>query len=142
MKESKIAKLYEKYKEGDTSLNEERFIFDNAKDSEPALEVWSTFVKNNEVIAPQNFNDELWESFHNKRNKKRKIAGFIMSAAASALLLITLFVGNSRQGELSYSEKEALLNQALNMFPNTTHEVIERNIIYENEMIIVYTTNE
>jgi|SRR5680860_564689 len=142
MKEDKTERLIKKYKEGNSTLNEEQFLFDNAKNSEPSLEVWSTFVKNNKTETPENFNALLWESFQNKKIRKRKIFVGIMSAAASVILLISLFLANPKQEELNYSEKETLLNLALDMVSNPGLVEIEQNIIYENEMVIIYTTTE
>nr|WP_297916129.1 hypothetical protein [uncultured Allomuricauda sp.] len=142
MKESKMESLRKAYQEGNTTLNEEHYLFNKAENSGSSLEAWSAFVRNNKSISPKDFNDRLWESFQAKRSRKRKKAVVLVSAAASVLLFVTLFMGNPGQRELSYSEKEALLNQALDMFPNTPQKGMERNIIYENEMIILYTTSD
>ncbi|MDD2550412.1 MAG: hypothetical protein PHD00_10005 [Bacteroidales bacterium] len=142
MKEGEVKRLIEKYKEGNTTLNEEQFLFDNAQNSESSFEVWASFVRNNKTEAPKNFNDTLWESFQNKRIRRRKILVGIMSAAASAILLISLSISNPRQKELNFAEKEALLNQALNMLSNTDRADVAQNIIFENEMLIIYTTAE
>ncbi len=140
MKEDEIERLIEKYKEGNSTLNEEQFLFDHSKNSEPSLEAWSTFVKNNKKETPNNFNDTLWESFQNKKIGKRKRFVRIISAAASVILLISLYIASPKQKEVSYSEKEDLLNQALNMVYNSEPSEIQQSIIYENEMIIIYTT--
>ena len=66
----------------------------------------------------------------------------IMSAAASALLLISLFSTNLDQKKLNYSEKETLLNQAIDMMTNDGQPQILKSIFYEDEMIIVYATVE
>ena len=142
MKEGEVERLIKKYKEGNTTLNEEKFLFDNAQNSEPSFEVWATFVRNNKMEAPKNFNDTLWESFQNKRIRKRKIFVGIISAAATVILLISLSITNPQQKGLSYAEKEALLNQALSMVSNSERAEIPQNIIYENEMLIIYTTTE
>tara|TARA_B110000914_G_scaffold218209_1_gene225239 strand:+ start:427 stop:852 length:426 start_codon:yes stop_codon:yes gene_type:complete len=140
MKENEIERLIEKYKEGNSTLNEEQFLFDHIKNSEPSLEVWSTFVKNNKKETPNNFNDTLWESFQNKKIGKRKRFVGVISVAASVILLISLYITSPKQKEVSYSEKEDLLNQALNMVSNSEPSEIQQSIIYENEMIIIYTT--
>ena len=139
MKEIEFEKLVEKYNEGDSSLKEEQLLFNNAKNSEHSLEAWSTFVKNNKKEIPKDFIETLWESFQNKKIRKRKIFIGIMSAAASVLLLISLFITTPKQKELNYSEKEVLLNQAINMVSNSE---IKKNIFYEDDMIIIYTTTE
>lgn len=142
MKESKLKKLLEVYKAGETTLEEERFLFEQAKDAEPSWEAWSTFVKNNKIGTPKDLNDSLWESFEPKTRGRRKKVVVMLSVAATVLVLVALTIGNLGQKELSYSEKEALLNEALELFPETTEEVTEREVIYENEMITVYTASE
>lgn len=142
MKEKKIDNLIEKYEAGASTSQEEQFLFDNAENSGSTIEAWSTFVKRNKSEAPENFNDTLWDSFQNRNIRKRRFKIAIMSAAASVLLIIALFIGNPGQKKLSYSEKEALLNQALNMFPDSEQEITKGNIIYEDEIIIIYTSLE
>ena len=142
MKEDKTKVLFKKYKEGNTTLKDEQYLFDNAIDTEPSLDAWSTFIKNNKTEIPNNFNDTLWESFQNKKNRKRKIFAGIMSTAASVILFTSLFIANQKQEELNYSEKEVLLSLAKEMLSNSDLKVIEQNIIYENEMVIIYTAKE
>lgn len=142
MKEDEIKRLIEKYKEGNTTLNEEQFLFNHTKDSELSLEVWSNFIKNNKKETPTNFNATLWESFQNKKIGKRKRFVRIISAAASVILLISFYIASPKQKELSYSKKEDLLNQALNMVSNSELSETQQNIIYENEIVIIYTTSE
>ncbi len=142
MKEKKIEKLTEKYEAGASTLHEEQFLFDNADNSRSMIEAWSSFVKRYKRKAPENFNDTLWDSFQNRTIRKRRFKIGIMSAAASVILIIALFIGIPGQKKLSYNEKEALLNQAQNMFIDSEQEIIKGNIIYEDEMIIIYTSIE
>lgn len=142
MKDEKINKLIEKYVAGASTLQEEQFLFDNAENSRSMNEVWYTFVKRNKREAPENFNDTLWNSFQNRTIRKRRLKIGIMSAAASVILIITLFIGNQVQNKLNYNEKEALLNQTLNMFADSEQETPKENIIYEDKMIIIYTSFE
>lgn len=142
MKEDRVKMLIEKYKEGMSTLSEDQFLFNKAKSSEPSLEAWSTFVKNNKIETPENFNDNLWKSFQNKKIKKHKTSFLNMSIAASVILLITFFIATLKQKQDSYFEKEALLNEALDMVSNSPQSGIEQQIIYENDMVIIYTTTE
>ncbi len=142
MKEKKIENLIEKYEGGASTLNEEQFLFDNAENSGSKIEAWSTFVKRNKTDTPENFNEALWESFQNKNIKKRRYITRIMSAAASVIIIIALFIGKPGQNKLSYDEKEVLLNQALNMFAVADQVQTQQSIIYENELIIIYTSYE
>ena len=142
MKEDKTKVLLKKYKEGYTTLDDEQFLLDKTSGITPSLDEWSTFVKNNKIETPHNFNEKLWESFQNKKNRKRKVFVGIMSAAASLLLFITFIITNQKQEELNYSEKEALLSLAKEMVSNSDSTDNEKNIIYENDMVIIYTTKE
>ena len=140
MKEKKIEKLIEKYEVVASTLQEEQFLFDNAENSKSWIEAWSTFVKRNKKEAPENFNDKLWNSIQNRIIKERRGKMRIISAAASVLLIIALSIGNLIQKELSNNEKEALLNQALSMFADSEQEITMENILYEDEIIIIYTS--
>ncbi|MEM6318428.1 MAG: hypothetical protein AAF960_12215 [Bacteroidota bacterium] len=142
MKRDEREKLIAKYREGISTLEEENFLFNNAVHSEPSLEAWSLFVKNNKIEAPENFNDSLWISFQNKKVKKRRRFISVLSAAASVLLIISFFAINKSSEKQSYAEKERLLRQALEMFDDLKQKEIQQTIFYENEMIVLYTIIE
>ena len=142
MREVEIYGLIEKYKKAESTLDEERFLFDQAEQSEPSLKLWSAFVNNNKIEVPEHLNDSLWKSFEKRKAKKRKVFVSRIMAAASILLLISLLLTKSINKELDYAEKEALLNQALIMVSESDTAEKQQNIIYENEMIIIYTTTE
>ena len=45
MEKAEFKKLVKKYNEGESSLEEEQLLFNNANNSEYSLKAWSTFVK-------------------------------------------------------------------------------------------------
>ncbi|MGJ8759215.1 MAG: hypothetical protein ACSHXA_01650 [Polaribacter sp.] len=140
MKEENIKNLITKYKLGTSSLKEEALLFDNVDDSETAIKAVSTFVKKNKKVAPDNFNNDLWKSFDKKTTQKNRFKIGLISAAASILLISTLYINNISDNGLSYGEKEALLNEAKNMF--TEQEVQPISVLIESDLIIVYTKIE
>jgi hypothetical protein len=143
MQDKKIKNLIEKYEAGESSLEEEKFLFDNAGDSGGTLVAWSTFVKNNKKTAAANFNETLWESFERQRNKKRRLIIGALSAAASIVLItVSLFISNTQENELSYNEKAALLQESLEMFASVDGAQLEQDIVFENDLIVIYTTSE
>jgi len=87
-------------------------------------------------------NTTLWDSFQKKKNRTRSVKIGMMSAAASVLLLISLFIYNPEQKKLSYNEKEILLNEALNMIADTAQIKAKQRIIYEGDLITIYSSNE
>ncbi|KGK28837.1 hypothetical protein EL45_18655 [Cellulophaga sp. E6(2014)] len=142
MEENKAERIIKKYKEGQSTLSEEQFLFDNTENLKPSMKAWSTFVKNNKTTTPKDFNEHLWESFQNKKNKKRKVLIGALSVAASVSVLMALFLTHPAPEELNYSEKEALLNIAREMVNQTDLAEIEERVIYENDIVIIYTTKE
>lgn len=140
MKDENLKNLIDKYENGQSSLNEEKILHDQTDEINPEMKPWSEFVNNHKAKVPEEFNEELWEKFEPKTNTTRKLFISIASVAATVLLIVTLYFNfNSNQQELSYEEKEALLNQAKDMLFNEDH-LAQQDIIYEDETIIIYTT--
>ena len=142
MKEETIKNLIEKYKSGTSSLQEEEFLFNNVDESEEGIKTWSTFVKNHKKEAPENFNNTLWESFEKRNRKKNKFRIGVLSAAASIVLVFSLYTSNINQNKLTINEKESLLNEAKNMFVVTEQTLARHKIIIESDLIVVYTRQE
>lgn len=142
MNKEEFKKLTKKYEAGTSTLAEEQFLFNNTKDSDPAIETWSAFVKQKKKTAPADLNDSIWNAIQTKKIKKRRLAIRIMSAAASVLLFIFISINHVSTNKMSNDEKEALLNEALTMLAVSEQKETGQNIIYEDEMIIIYTALE
>jgi hypothetical protein len=142
MKEVNIKNLITKYKLGTSSLKEEQFLFDNLDDSEPAIEATSVFSKMNKKEIPDNFNDKLWADFEEKNFRKNRFRIGILSAAASIILIFSLYMSNLGESKLTTSDKVALLNEAKQMFSDAEETLIIHNIIIESDLIVVYTKVE
>jgi len=140
MKEHEIERLLKIYKEGNTTLKEEEFLFDSPESSNEFLNMWAKFVKKNKKVIPNNFNDTLWESFQKEKLKKKKVIDVMVSVAASVLLLFSVHIINENQKKINYSQKEALLKEALDMFSNTTPIEQTKRVFYEDDIIILYTS--
>jgi len=136
MEEAEFERIKEKYKEGNSTLSEEKYLFANAEDIDTSLEAWSVFIKNNQTNVPKDFNEKLWQAFENKNNRKRRKLVWLMSVAATVVVLFALALGGIREQKLSYSEKEILLNEAIDMF-NEVNE--QEKVFYEDDLIIIYT---
>ncbi len=141
MKEDTIKALIEKYEAGNSTLEEEQLLFETADPSASEFKALGEFVKTHKKTAPKNFNDTLWASFEKKTFRNNRFIK-ILSAAASILLLITITINSLKPKELSYAEKQALLEEALNMFPETEQVQTLQNIIYEDDLVVVYTKYE
>ena len=116
MKEETINKLIQKYKNGETSLKEEEQLFYNAKENQPEIRILADFKEKNQIKTPSNLNDKLWNSFDVKQRKNNRFRIGVFSAAASIVLLLSFYFGSLNNNKLSYSEKQALLDEAKKMF--------------------------
>ena len=142
MKEETIKKLFEKYKNGETSIKEEKFLFNNVDENQPEIKILAHFVAKNQLKTSSNLNGTLWESFNEKTTKKNTFKTGFLSAAASIALIFSLFIYNSNQNTLTETEKQALLNEAKNMFIEADEEKVMYRKILENELVIVYTKTQ
>ena len=142
MKEETIKNLFEKYKNGETSIKEEKFLFNNVDENQPEIKILADFVAKNQLKTFDNLNGTLWESFNEKTTKKNRFKIGFLSAAASIALIFTLFIYNSNKNTLTETEKQALLNEAKNMFIEADEEKGIYRKILENELVIVYTKTQ
>ena len=141
MKTEEMDDLLKKYMMGDTTLQEERALFENAGEANPVINSLGRFIKKNKLEVPENLNDKLWDSFQGKRIGRKRYRMALLSAAASLLLVIGIVIGRPKQHQLSYAEKESLLRQARGMFVNTAQNG-QQNVIYEDDLIVIYTSTE
>ncbi|WP_455168739.1 hypothetical protein [Aegicerativicinus sediminis] len=137
MKEDNINRLIERYKSGETSLEEEKILFEEEFTSDDSIKKWIAFANKQKQSTPENFNDTLWESFQKKKQGRARMFATVISVAASIILLLTLVINKSGQAKLDYAEKQALLEEARSMFKES-----QSHIIYEDEFIQIYTTSE
>lgn len=141
MNKSKFEDLIEKYEQGESSLSEEKNIFDNAESIDSESQAWFKFIQINKKKAPEGLQDSIWESIHKKRIINRRLKVGVLSAAASIILLLSIMIYKPFGNIQSYKEKEALLNEALGMFENK-NTTLELRSIYEDDMIIIYASAE
>jgi hypothetical protein len=142
MKEETMNRLIEKYKNGETSLQEEETLFKHVKEDQTALKILGNFRINNQIKTPHNLNERLWESFDKKKGKNNSFKIGFFSVAASIVLLVSLYVGNLNRNKLSNGEKQALLNEAKNMFLEAEVHKTAQYIILESDLIVVYTRSK
>lgn len=137
MNKEEANRLFEKYREGETSLEEEMRLF-SADSQEPEMAEWSRFVKEQKQTAPPNLQDNIWSAIRSRRQGKRRFLYTLSGIAASiALFLVFYFVvPNNEARELA--EKEAALKEAWSLFSEETSAEDDQSILYEDELIKIY----
>lgn len=142
MNNKEIEKLIEKYEAGVSTLSEEQFLFNNTEYSDQNIAAWATFVKANKKTAPASFNESLWNAIQTRKNKQRRFTIGLISAAATLFLLVAIPICKIAYEKYSYKQKEMLLSEAYSMFNEAAQEQAKQNVIYEDELIIIYTSSE
>jgi phospholipase/lecithinase/hemolysin len=142
MNDKEIEKLIEKYEAGVSTLSEEQFLFTNTEHPDRNIAAWAAFVKANKKKAPANFNEFMWDAIQIRKNKQRRFTIGLISAAATVILLFTIPIYKIVNEKRSYKEKEILLSEAYSMFNDAEQIQSKQNIIYEDELIIIYTASE
>jgi len=140
MNADKLKHIIDKYESGASTLEEEQMLFEHLENSDTSLGAWATFVKQNKSDVPKDLNESLWQSLEARKPKKSRVLVKLLSAAAALLLTIVLFIGLPTNDKQSYSEKEALLNEARSMFEKNDHPKYYKNeMIYETDEMIIYS---
>ncbi len=137
MNREQTDKLLEKYEQGLTSVEEEKQLFAHPEDSGIDHQVWFQYVNHQKKEVPNDLEDTVWSSI---QTRKKKWLIRTISMAASVALLVSLFLTTNpwQKKEMSYEEKAALLEEALAMCAEKK-QTIEREILYEDELLIIYT---
>lgn len=137
MKEEHIKSLKEKYKAGLTSLEEEDFLFKKSYQYDEEIKSISSFISEYKIETPKNLNENLWSSFESKISTKKLITPLGWIAAASIILIFSLYLGYNYKNKLSELKKHALLEEAKGMFLKKNNK-----ILFEDEFLIVYVSNQ
>lgn len=141
MDSKQLEQLLKKYDEGQSSLDEERILMEHAGTSGKEMSAWARFVNHHKKTAPDGLAEDLWSSIESGEKRKRRFVLRLVSAAASVLLLITFSLTLTRKApdEMSYEEKQALLEEALSLFSSGNDKQTTKEIIYEDEFLMIYT---
>lgn len=137
MKEEHIKKLTELYKNGETSLNEEVEFYTSIECKNHNYSDLAKYIHQEKVDVPENLNEKLWIDFDEKISEKKSPKIWRWSIAVSILVLFGFYI-NSEYQHQKEMEKQALLEEAKNMF-DTYYEEEGYKKILENELVVVYT---
>jgi hypothetical protein len=121
----------DKYLKAETSLEEEKVLFENNGALDEGVAAWVKYVQKSRKTSPKGLKERLWSSISNRT----KVVRFGTFAAAASILMVFAFyfISNSSGDEMSLAEKKAKLEEVYAMLDEP------QNIIYEDELIILYT---
>ncbi|MEQ8546808.1 MAG: hypothetical protein RIC03_02805 [Cyclobacteriaceae bacterium] len=144
MSEKKSEELIAKYLAGETTLEEEEILF-SGNTQQTEMKHWFGYLHEKRAKAPAHLKDNLLaaiEAQKLKKLKKRRFLVSISSLAASIVIIVAVSIGYSSSQQKSYEEKEALLKEALSMFPAEHEPPTAQRILYEDDMVIIYTESK
>lgn len=140
MKKEEIEKLAEKYFSGDTDLLEEAQLFKEENHTKTVFSLWARFVKSQRQSVPPSIQEDIWAHIEMRaKRKKRRLFGVALAAASIVIFMLSNLDLPQKQ-EMEYSEKVAMLEEALSLFPEEAS--LEPDILYEDEMVMIYTSLE
>lgn len=131
--------LIKKYLAAETTLEEEETLFES-KNQLSEIAEWSTYVKQKRKKAPAHINDSILASI--QARKRQQVVVGLSGIAASIALVIAFFIYNTGMNSLTYEEKEVRLKEALSMFSDETHAPVNHSVLYEDDMVIIYTASK
>ncbi len=140
MNEEHIKHLMKRYNEGDSSQKDEKYLIENRNKLNIKEKTIFDFIQQNKIVTPANFNETQWESFTTKQKQKKRNRYSYISIAASILIVVSVFLFKPFDQEMDIAEKQALLNEALLMLGPVEEETTQ-TILYEDELVIIYTSN-
>ncbi len=136
MDEQKQNELTEKYLNATSTLQEEEELFNT-----DSPEAWATFVQKQKKRIPEGLEREVMSAIGKKAKSKRRFLNRTLPIAATVALLLSFLFIPSKEKEMTYEQKVELLEQALSGFQEKGNPIPERNVIYEDELLVVYLTN-
>ncbi len=141
MNKEQVNKLLKKYEQGLTNSEEEASLVEQLGNSRSESHAWFQYIKKHKKQAPANLENDIWDVIQSERKGKIRKLFRIASIAATVVLFISiLWITKAQQeNEMSYDDKVATLNEALSMISHTDWNLVSQNILYEDEMIIIYT---
>ena len=141
MNREQVDELLNKYEQGLASQEEMDLLMEQFEDSRSGPGVWFNYLRLQKRKAPENLHNQVWSAIQSQEKKKnRKITWFISAAASLAILISLIFISPSlrNQKEMSYEEKAAKLEEAQSLLSEHNGQT-DRKIIYEDEIILIYT---
>ena len=144
MEKEKVKALMEKYTSGRSTLEEEALLIKHKHDENQYPSSWFSYIKSKRKNLSPKLNDTIWKAIQKKEKRKNTykimIAG--MSVAASIALLLVFTKPEPISESTILAEKKALLKEALSMFEDKENTTPKKTVLYEDEMVIIYTTSE
>jgi hypothetical protein len=144
MEKERFKALMEKYISGCSTLEEEELLMKHENGKNEYQSSWFSYIKKKRKSPPPQLNDTIWKAIQKKEKQrplyKLAIAG--ISLAASIALLLIFYQPEPISEDASLAEKEAQLKEALSMFEDEKNESPKKMVLYEDDMIIIYTTSE
>jgi len=139
MNTEEVNKLMQLYREGRTTLQEEKLLLGHQGISLPGEGAWFNFARLHRKNAPESLEMDIMAIIRKKKKKKRLIARMGSAAAILIAAIITIVLAVPvRQDIMTYNEKVDAIQEALDMFKPTLSAEAGKEIIYEDDILIIY----
>jgi hypothetical protein len=140
MNKERLNKLLELYEGGFTTSEEEKELLTHFNNSRFDNDPWFEFLAKEKKSTPDELEDEIWSHIVKEKRKKRTLFYGTGSIAASILLVVALFVTNPFSSkQMNEEDKLAALQEAYAMLDEVGINSSEKEIIYEDDILVLYT---
>ena len=143
MKREQEDKLFESYRQGKSSLEEEKILREGNLDINAPEAEWFRYAAENRKEAPAELEKQIINTLKKTQGVKRRLNTILFSSAAIIVIVVSLALLRPWQrAEMDYERKVALYQEALDMIESAEPESVGKEIIYEDETMIIYLETE
>ncbi len=136
MNNKQLHSLINKYEAGKTSLEEEEYLRSQHQTMDNEYQRWFQFMNNHKLVENDDIKKEISIALQKPKRNNRTIR-IITTVAATLIIALILFFKQPANTPQSLEEKTVLLNEAIQMFNNTSQNQ-QKNIIYEDKLLVIY----
>ncbi|MEQ8554509.1 MAG: hypothetical protein RIC06_14785 [Cyclobacteriaceae bacterium] len=140
MNKKHMDEILNKYMAGESTLKEEKELL-KVDHADPEIADWSMFAKAKRINTPDGLQDEILTRIQARTKRRRWLYASTGIAATIVLILAVMFEPQER-GLMSENEKQVLLSEVLSMFPEAETVDSKKEILYEDELIVIYIVSD
>lgn len=102
--------------------------------------IYSQHIDRLRLNAPDRLEESSMVYIRRREAERRRFISWLTTAAAAVVLILlsTLFIVPQKSQEMDYGDKLITLVEAYKLFPEEESLISEDEIIYEDELIIIY----
>ncbi len=136
MNKKHMDEILKKYMAGESTLMEEKELL-KVDHADPEIADWSMYTKGKRINALVGLKDEILTRIQARTRRRRWLYASTGIAATIVLILAVMFE-QQEQDLMADREKQELIDEVLSMFPEAETVDSKKEILYEDDMVVIY----